>query len=292
MPWNPGAARIFALLPAVMPPAMLAVMLVMMPAMVLAAPPCCGDDSWVSPTDERLRISLGAMYLKSTTSIRLDSSGNAPGTPIDGEGRLGLDRADFEPKFQATVRVAVRHRLSFDYFTLDRSGNTTLAGTPIVFKDVTFIPGDQLQTKLSLRSLGITYGYSFWHSDTLEIAGTFGVHASDVSAMARVQSPTRNVFQSEDEAGPVPTLGLDATWVVSRRFYLDGRVQYLDLHVGNLDGSLGIYEFDALYRYRPNVSVGIGYTDFKVHLESTRNTHGGLFDLSAQGPQMFFRIAF
>jgi hypothetical protein len=266
---------------------------VIVPALIgLWVRPCRADDAWFSPSDEHVRISLGAMHVSSATTLMADSSANTGGTVIDGEGRLGLDRSDFEPKFQAMVRVGVRQRVSLDYFTLDRSGNTTLTGTPIVFKDVTFLPGDPLHTTLSLRSLGITYGYSFVHSDTLEIAATFGVHATDIAAAARVQSTARNIYQSQDVAGPVPTLGLDGTWVVSSRFYLDARVQYLNVHVGNVDGSLGVYGFDALYRLRPNVSFALGYTEFNAHLKSTRNAQGGLFDCDSKGPEMFVRIAF
>jgi hypothetical protein len=258
----------------------------------LAALPAHADDTYFSPTDERVRISLGAMHVSSATNLRADSSGGVQGTTINGERQFGLDASDFEPKFQAMIRVAERQRLSFDYFTLDRSGNTTLTGAPIAFRDVTLLPGDPLQTKLSLRSLGITYGYSFWHSETLEIAGTLGVHATDVSAEARVQTPTRHIIQNEDEAGPIPTLGIDATWVVSKRFYLDGRAQYLKVNISNLNGTLGIYELDVLYRYRPNVSFAVGYSDFNAKITSTKSSKSGVFDFSAKGPEMFFRIAF
>jgi hypothetical protein len=47
---------------------------------------------------------------------------------------------------------------------------------------------------------------------------------------------------------------------VSKRFYVDGRAQYLKVNISNLDGSLGIYELDVLYRYRPNVSFAVGYS--------------------------------
>ena len=258
----------------------------------LAALPAHADDEYFSPTDEHVRISLGAMHVSSTTTLRADSVARVPGTTINGEREFGLDASDFEPKFQATVRVATRQRLSFDYFTLDRSGSTILAGTPIQFRDVTLLPGDPLQTSLSLRSLGITYGYSFWHSETLEIAGTLGVHVTDVSAEARVQTQTRHIIQNEDEAGPIPTVGIDATWVVSRRFYLDGRAQYLKVNISNLDGSLGIYEFDVLYRYRPNVSFAVGYSDLTANITSTKSSKSGVFDFSSKGPEMFFRIAF
>jgi hypothetical protein len=260
--------------------------------LALVGRPAHADGDYFSPTDEHVRISLGAMHVSSSTNLRVDSSAGVAGTRVNGESTFGLDKSDFEPKFQATVRVATRQRLSFDYFTLDRTGNTTVGGTPIIFRDVVLQPGDPLQTKLSLRTLGITYGYSFWHSETLEIAATLGVHATDISAMAKVQSQTRHIIQTEDQAGPVPTLGIDATWVASKRFYFDGRAQYLSVHVNNLDGSLGIYELDALYRYRPNVSFAVGYTEFKAHLSSTQTSKGGLFAFDTKGPEMFFRIAF
>jgi hypothetical protein len=249
-------------------------------------------DDYFSPTDDRVRISLGAMYVSSATTIRADSSAGIQGTYITAEDQFGLGKWNFEPKFEAMVRVDTRQRLSFDYFTLDRSGNATLTGNAIVFRNVVFLPGDPLQTQLSLRTLGLTYGYSFWHSETLEIAGTVGVHATDISAIAKVETPTRHIIQTEDQAGPVPTVGIDVTWVASKRFYFDGRAQYLTAHVNNLDGSLGIYEFDALYRYRPNVSFAVGYTDIRAHFASTQATQSGFFDFSTKGPEMFFRIAF
>ncbi len=79
-------------------------------------------DDYLSPTNERVRLSLGFMHLSSTTNIRLDSNGGLPGTEINAENVLGLDSSDFEPKFQAMVRAGERHRVRFDYFTLDRTG--------------------------------------------------------------------------------------------------------------------------------------------------------------------------
>jgi hypothetical protein len=248
-------------------------------------------DDAVSPTDEHVRITLGAVHLSSKTTLRADSSTGVPGTVLDGEQSFGLDKSDFEVKFQAMVRIATRNRLSFDYFSLDRTGNT-IAQTPIEFRNVLFIPGDPLQTKLSLRTLGITYGYSFWHGEKLELAGTFGVHVTDISTMAKVQTQTRHIIQTDDQAGPIPTLGLDATWVPSRRFYVDGRAQYLTVHVSDVSGSLGIYDVDALYRYRPNVSFGVGYSAVVAKISSTTGSKAGVFNFNTHGPEMFFRVAF
>jgi hypothetical protein len=249
------------------------------------------DGDYVSPTDDRVRVSFGAMHVSTSTTLRVDSSTAVTGTVLNGEDQLGLDKSDYEPKFQVVLRAGVRNRLWFDYFTLDRSGST-IVQEPIIFRDVVLQPGQPLQSELDYRMLSLTYGYSFWHSEKLELAATLGVHSIQMNAEAKVTTEAVHIDQNEDVAGPFPTPGFAATWVVSKRFYLDGRVQYLSLHVSNLDGSLGTAELDALYRLRPNVSFAIGYTEVKVHLDSIKPSDSGLFDFNTKGPQLFVRVAF
>jgi hypothetical protein len=264
--------------------------LALIATLVQVAAPAHADD-YLSPTDERVRLSLGVEYLSNTTNMRLDSSAGLPGTPVEGEDDLGLDRSDFEPKFDAMVRVGERNRLRFDYFTLDRTGQTTLT-SPIVFRDALLQVGDPVETTLSLRSLGITYEYSFIHREKFELAATIGINDTELSAQAKVSTETRHVNQTEDLAGPLPTLGLDSTYVISKRFYVDGRAQYFKLSVDNLTGTVEYYEFAALYRLRPNISFALGYTSAKADIDSRQTKTSGYFDLSSKGPEAFVRVAF
>jgi hypothetical protein len=248
-------------------------------------------DDYLSPTEERVRLSLGVVHTSNQTDMQIDSSAGVAGTPISGEDQFGLNASDFEPKFQAMVRVQERHRLRFDYFTLDRDGSTTVT-EPIIFRDVVLQPGDPLNSNLTLTAFSITYEYSFLHSEKYEVAATIGVTDTDLSARARVSTPTRHVNQSEDQAGPFPTAGIDATWVISKRFYLDGRAEYMHVSYNNLDGSLGFFEFDALYRLRPNIAFALGYNVVRANLESNQSSQSGYFDLTTKGPEFFVRVAF
>lgn len=248
-------------------------------------------EDYLSPTEERVRLSLGVVRVSNKTDIQIDSNAGVPGTQLNAEDEFGLDKSDYEAKVQAMVRVGERHRLRFDYFSLDRSGQTTVT-QPIVFRDVVLQPGDPLNSNLSIRTLGITYGYSFLHSDRYEVAATIGINDTDISARARVQTQARHVNQTEDQAGPVPTLGLDATYVVSKRFYFDARGQYFRIRVDDLDGSLSIYELDGLYRLRPNVSFAVGYTSLRANLTSAQARQAGMFNFNSRGPEIFLRVAF
>jgi len=264
-----------------------------MPALGLAllASVASADGDYSSPTDDRVRVTLGAMHVSSQTTLRVDSSTGVAGTTLSGEDAFGLDPSDYEPKFQVMVRSGERNRLWLDYFTLDRSGST-LAAQPIVFRDVLIQQNDPIQSELDLRLLTLTYGYSFWHSEKVELAATLGISAVQIQATAKVTTDAVHLDQTEDEAGPFATPGIAATWAVSRRFYFDGRVQYLSLHVKDLDGSLGMAELDAMYRFRPNVSFGLGYTEVRAHLASVKTDDSGLFDFNTKGPEFFVRVAF
>jgi len=260
--------------------------------LALAASFAHADGDYFSPTDDRVRVSLGIMRVSSSTVVQVDSSAGTPGTVINAEDDLGLDSSDIEPDVQAMVRVGERQRLTFDFFTLDRSATKTLQGQPIVFGDVVLQTGDPVQSILNLRTFGFAYGYSFWRSETLEFAATLGINDTDISSSARVQTQTSHLFQNEDVAGPFPTLGLAGTWVVSQRFYFDGRAQYLKVHLHELEGTLGMYNLDVLYRFKPNVSFGLGYTAINADLESAKSSHAGLFDFDSNGPEIFLRVAF
>jgi hypothetical protein len=248
-------------------------------------------DDYLSPTEERVRLSLGAVYLNSNTTMQVNSSTGAVGTLLNGENDFGLDKSDFEAKFQLMLRVGERNRLRFDYFSLDRTGDTTV-NKDILFRNVELLPRDPLNSNLSIDVLSITYEYSFIHNEKFELAATLGINETDLSARARVNTTTRQVDQTEDQAGPLPTLGLDGTYVISKRFYVDGRVEYFKANVDHLDGSLGFYELNALYRLRPNISFALGYELVKAHLLSAQASQAGQFAFTTQGPEFFVRVAF
>jgi hypothetical protein len=259
--------------------------------LALLAPLAHADGDYISPTDDRVRVSLGAMHVSSSTTIRADSTTGVQGTVLNGEDQFGLDKSDYEPKFEVMVRAGTRNRLWLNYFTLDRNGSN-LVQEPIVFRDVVLQPGEPLQSELDLRLLTLTYGYSFWHGEKLELAAILGITSVQINAQAKVATAQVHVNETETAAGPFPTPGFAATWAIAKHFYLDGRVQYLNLHIGTLDGSLGMGEINALYRIQPNVSFALGYAEVKAHVASTKTSDSGLFDFNTKGPQLFVRVAF
>ncbi len=71
-------------------------------------------EDYPSPTEERVRLSLGVVYLDSNTNVQIDSSAGVTGTLVNAENDFGMDKSDFEAKFQIMLRVGERNRVRFD----------------------------------------------------------------------------------------------------------------------------------------------------------------------------------
>jgi hypothetical protein len=249
------------------------------------------QSTYRSPTTDRVRFSFGLMQESTRTDFRIDSTAGQPGTLVNAEDDLGLDKSRIGPKFQALLRFGERNRLRFDYFRLERNGFKVI-DQPVAFRDVNLIITDPVHTDLNLKMLSVTYGYSFWRSDKLEIAGTFGVNLMDIDARVRVQQDPRRIDERETKAGPFPQVGIDLTWAISHRFYIDTRAQYLKVNINEFDGSIGFYEFAALYRWRPNMSFGLGVSLFKADVNSVKLNESGFFKFNTNAPEAFVRVAF
>jgi hypothetical protein len=102
----------------------------------------------------------------------------------------------------------------------------------------------------------------------------------------------RNLRQEVSGAGAFPTIPLDLTWRISRRFAVTARGQYFRASVNHFQGSLAEYHGDVQYRWKPNFSVGAGYTVMRAFLNVNDANFPGLFRLNNGGPEAFFKVSF
>lgn len=264
-------------------------------ALTLSASTALADADYFSPTNELVAISLGVMKLSPSTSLRLDNTtaaGVVAGTTFNGESDLGLDSSRIEPKFEAAVRAGPHDRLFFNYLILDRDDTKTLANGPAAYGNIVLLAGDPVQTDMSMRMFGVGFGHIFWHGEKFDLTGLIAINEIETHASLRVQSETRHLYDDKSVAGPLPTPGVAATWVISKHFYVDAGAKYMKISVDHLTGTLSNYDFDIFYRLHPNVALALGYSDSRLNLVSRQPGNTGAIEFAAKGPELFVRVAF
>jgi hypothetical protein len=253
-------------------------------------PPDAGEIP--SPITDHFYASASIFSPSVKTNLRVDPSHAAPGvtgTPVNAESDLGLPARLTQGRVELMFRLGERSKVRMDYFEADRSATHTLANT-IVFGEQTFLQGSVAQTSLDWRMFGITYTYSFYRSDRLEI-GT-GVGAYFLQANVQGVVPAQNQSQEDSAADPFPTLPLDFTWRISRRFAFSARANYLKASLSQFSGWIADSHEDIQYRWNPNFTVGLGYDSIRTSYARNTGPFTGALYLSYNGPEAFVRFSF
>ncbi|MGO9802556.1 MAG: hypothetical protein ACLPTM_05025 [Steroidobacteraceae bacterium] len=246
-----------------------------------------------SPIHDRFYV-LAAFYSPTVqTNVRVDPTTNvAPGTlgtPVNAENELGLAPRMHQGRVEFMFRMRDRNKLRVEYYEADRTGNQLLANN-IVFGNQTFDAGQLVQSEVDWRSFGLTYTYSFFRSDSFEVGTGLGVFFLQVYALGSI--PATGQSQSESAAEPLPTLPLDLTWAISRRFAATARANYLKAEISGVDGSFLDLHGDLQYRWNPNFTIGLGYTSMHISLTDKGGNPPGVVSLHFDGPEAFIRFSF
>ena len=246
-----------------------------------------------SPITDRFYV-RGTFYNPAiSTTLRVDTQspgGGVPGitgTTVNGERDLGLDSRIPQGRIEIMFRLRERNRLRVDYFESNRRADHVLA-RQVVFGDETFNVNEQMHTAVDWRQFALTYTFSVIRTDRFELGLGLGVHFLEADAKGQVDTRRQEVSGS----GAFPTLPLDFTWRISRRFALVARGQYFHASVNNFDGSLAEYHGDVQYRWTQAFSLGAGYTIMRASLDVNDANFPGAFRMNVRGPEAFFKVSF
>ena len=253
-----------------------------------ARPPVEEPDNLIN---DRFTLQAGFILSSNVTDLRRDSSAGTLGTDVSSEKDLGLPSKKLTGFGELMFRMKDRHRirLSDYYLPLDRHGTVVLANT-INFGDTTYNSGDTVVSSLKVRSFALTYTYSFIKNTRLELGASLGFNI--LSFDGQVSVPTRLRTEYAQNSAPAPLGGVDATFRMSNRFYLEARAQYVKGSISGVNASLQTFNGNLLYRLMPNVTFGLGYIGYSANVAVSTVGDSGHYKLSSKGPQLFARVGF
>ena len=110
-------------------------------------------------------------------------------------------------------------------------------------------------------------------------------------------SPSRphladNFLIPETAADPFPTLPLDFTWAISRRWAFTGHADYMKAHLSQFSGWISNVHEELQYRWNPNFAVALGYTSIRTSYDRSSGSFSGAFYMSYNGPAALIRFSF
>ncbi|MBN9407797.1 MAG: hypothetical protein J0H69_01490 [Burkholderiales bacterium] len=275
------------------------------PAVLIAAATLCATGTaWAQPRaegnlDENLWMQLGVFRPNIDSTIRANSPGGAIGTTISGEDDLGLADNSTVGSLLIGARLGERWRLEFEYFKLDRSTTRSLTRT-IDFGDASYPVSASLGSEFESTVYRLSGGFSFIRTPNAELGVVAGLHHTDFRFAVEGAGTIGGVGsaaarEERKEKLTLPTIGLYHTWAFSPRWILGSRADYFSLNHDDKKGTLLNAQVNLLYRFTPNVALGVGYRLNDYKLQTTgggASSWDGEVRYKFRGPQVLLNVGF
>ena len=274
-------------------------------AVIAAGNSAVAADQMIGFGKERFQLNFGYYRPNFTTSaaVGLQGSARPPGS-ISGEDDLRLDSSLGAGRLDGFWRFADRHRLGFGYYNLDRSTSRVLTknvgpiSIPALGVNDTILAGSNVQAESKWQVYILSYGYSFYKTDTVEIAGKLGLNVARIGTTLTGTLNTQNngvrtgATAGSDVTAPLPVIAISGDWALNERWRLKGSLGGFKAKVSGVDATVTDAGVAAEYLVVRNFGVGAGYSLLRVTGDIDKSNYFGSLNWRTGGWQLYGSLLF
>lgn len=203
--------------------------------------------------------------------------------------RAGTPDNDTVARLDGTIRPFERHRIRFMYLNSTRDGSAS-TDREIAFRDNVIPAGTTVNSAFDMRHIELDYMYSFWKSETTEVAFSVGAHWTRLELS--LDAPAFDVAEAAAAEGPLPMIGIAATTRLGQKWELMGHVYGMSAKAGDFDGDALAYRVGARYFFTPNIGLGLAWAGIKYNFDVDKSSWLGELDASTRGAEVFLTVRF
>jgi len=242
----------------------------------------------LNPTlDDRFQIRLGPFYANMDSTITV-----ASGQEVDLEEQF--DDSAITGAIYLNWRVTPRINFEFGYSQLLRDESVTLDQS-VPLGDLATLPaGSKFTGEFNTRVYRFGAAYSVFRNEKSEVGISLGVSAlnlEDNLAFTPAGGPKITLYES-DVTEPMGSIGISGTYAFSPQWLVNGRVGYLGVSLGDIDGKMWDVFGGVEFRPWKNIGFGVAYSYNDADITVKNDSGDTEVNWVYQGPFAYVTIGF
>ena len=239
------------------------------------------EQTYAFPESFMARLAYYDIQSADTDVSVASNNGVSLGTFVSYTDDLGGDDSVSIPRLDMYYRFNPRHRIEFSYYRSERDGERTLE-IDAEFEGNEYSIGDTVRSEFDFELIRIGYGYSFYHSDTVELRFSTGLNFSSYDL--KLSNSDGSNRTASDVTAPLPMFGLAVGYAINEDWSIHYLSETFFIEIDDdLKGSLFNYELNVQYRFLDHFVVGGGLTRVGTDLEASSDDWKGRINDSHKG---------
>lgn len=215
---------------------------------------------------ERASLTFGYFLTNFSSDVRLTKE-KGVGAIVNIEELLGLDDTTHQFRLQAMGRPWRKHRFYFSYYDLSRDARRVLdADIP----ELELEAGIEVETAFDLKIYKVSYSYSFFQDNRLDLHGGIGFHIMDIGVGLKAKvtggGDTFADAYAQDTTLPLPVLGLGADVAITPKLFLKQSIDFFYITLSDFEGLLLDANVALEYNLFKYFGLGAGFNLLRVDI--------------------------
>lgn len=259
---------------------------VALPGFLFAGPVLADDESTgaVHPfLTDKYNIQLGVFSPKKDIGIRVDGTASLPNDEIDFDEAFNTGASDSRFEVEMTWRFREKWSMRVQHFGGSVEGSAVLKNDA-EWREIVIPAGSSVTAGAGLNITRIFAGRAFDSLPQHDYGVGFGLHWLDISAFLSADVLTASGTSSAASAsGPLPNVGGWYYYSPSPKWYVGGRLDWIQATVGIFSGGITNLSVGANYQLSDHFGLGAKYQDLNFRLDIDKNTWHGRLDSGYTG---------
>lgn len=247
------------------------------------------DEAAVYAFPDKYMLRLGA-YIVDGADTQFSVSKDGLGAVIDYSRDLGGDSRDTIPRIDAYYRFNPRHRIDFTSFSIDRKGSRTLE-IDVTIDGTDYFASETLNSDIKYTLYKLGYGYSFYHSEKVELTLTAGLNFTTYDF--KFSTSAGDKAESAGFTAPLPMFGLRMGYAITPKWSVNYVAEsfFIDFE-DTIKGALVNYEINTEYKLFKNFAIGAGLARMGSNVDVNDDDYSGKVSDSYRGYTVFGTLYF
>ena len=231
----------------------------------------------------------GQIFTDFTSEVRVNASSGGRNAAVKLENVTDLEQNISIVRFDGQIHFNARHNMAFSYYDIVRTGGRTL-NQEVQWENQTYAINTGVKSSYEQEVFKLAYVYDFLSRPSGELGLLLGLHTMVFDLGLRTDDGSQ---RSEVKAtAPLPVLGLAGKYRIGGKWGLVGSAEWLDVTVGDYQGTFTDLVLAVEHDTFKNVGFGIGLNSFDLDVQATSDDFVGNLDLGFDSVLVYVKGSF
>ena len=259
----------------------LAVVLLVIPAGTVLA------DNEVHPfIADEFSVQLGAYLPSKSFKLSVDGALAGPDQEFDWEKATGFSADDEVFMLEGKWRFGQKWSFRAQYYESGKTDRAVLE-EQVYWRNGIIMRGSNVTAGSEFSLIRAFFGRSFSKRENVDAGVGLGLHWLEIGAFIEPDINTIGDLSAAKVSGPLPNIGGWYYYSPAPKWFLGGRIDWLDASIDKYDGGIINLSAGVNYQLFKHFGVGVKYQSFGLNVDVNNAKWNGSVNLTYDGPYIY-----